>query len=128
MLILPIEKEIETEHKVLGRFTTRQVICGGGIIASVVVFYLMLKDLFWVLLCTMPFLAVFGMIGWYTKFGLHLEDLALKKLQARYYKNEMRRYRTRNYYFALFNAAYAKRHGMEAVKEKSGKQGKGKKG
>ena len=125
MLILPIEKEIETEHKVLGRFTARQVICGGAIIACVVVFYLMLKDLFWVLLCTMPFLFVFGMIGWYTKYGLHLEDLALKKLQVQYYRNEIRRYRTKNYYFALLNAAYAKQRNSNT--EKSGKQKKEKK-
>lgn len=116
MLILPIEKEIESEHKVLGRFTTRQVICGGCIITCVVVFYLMLKDLFWVLFCTMPFLFVFGMIGWYTKFGLHLEDLALKKLQLKYYKNETRRYRTKNYYFALLNAAYAKQRSTDTGK------------
>lgn len=126
MLILPIEKEIEAEHKVLGRFTTRQVVCGGGIIACVVVFYLLLKDLFWVLLCTMPFLFVFGMIGWYTKFGLHLEDLALKKLQVKYYKNEIRRYRTRNYYFALLNTAYAKQRNSDT--NKLGKRKKGKKG
>lgn len=125
MLILPIEKEIEAEHKVLGRFTTRQVVCGGGIITCVVVFYLMLKDLFWVLLCTMPFLFVFGMIGWYTKFGLHLEDLALKKLQVKYYKNEIRLYRTRNYYFALLNAAYAKQRNSDM--KNSGEQKKGKK-
>ncbi len=108
MLILPIEKEIESEHKVLGHFTTRQVLCGGGIIFCVVMFYLLLEDLFWVLLCTMPFLVIFGLLGWYTKFGLPLEDFALKKLQSYYYKNETRTYRTKNYYFFLFHQALEK--------------------
>ena len=118
MLILPIEKEIESEHKVLGRFTTRQVVCGGGIIFCVIMFYLLLEDLFWVLLCTMPFLVIFGLLGWYTKFGLPLEDFALKKLQSRYYKNEIRTYRTKNYYFLLLHKAQERQQKEVASKKK----------
>lgn len=119
MLILPIEKEIETEHKIIGRFNPRQAVCGGVIIASIILFYLSLGDLFLTIVCTMPFLAVFGVLGWYTKCGLNAEDVALKMLQEKYYKNQVRKYRTRNKYFALYNRAYAGKR----EQRKSGKRG-----
>ena len=108
MLIMPIEKEIESDHKIIGRFNPRQAVCGGIIVACVVVFYLMVNDLFWTLLCTMPFLAVFGVLGWYSKYGLDAEQLIFKKLKEKYYKNQQRNYRTRNRYFALLNREYAR--------------------
>ena len=113
VLILPIEKEIETEHRVLGKFTAREVMCGGGIIASVVIFYLILKDLFWVIICILPFLIIFGLIGWYKKNDLYMEDFAWKRLQVKYYKNDVRKYKTKNFYFGLFNRAYAKVQDVE---------------
>ena len=121
MLILPIEREIETDHRVLGKFTAREVVCGGGIIASVIIFYLMLGDLFWVILCTLPFLAVFGIAGWYKKNDLYVEDFMLKKLQSKYYKNDVRKYRTKNYYFGLFNKGYAKKR--SSAQQKPSKKG-----
>lgn len=109
MLIMPIEKEIESEHKIIGRFNPRQAVCGGCIVACVVAFYLLVNDLFWTILCTMPFLAVFGVLGWYTKYGMDAEYLAFKKLKEKYYKNQKRNYRTRNQYFALLNGIVQKK-------------------
>ena len=127
MLILPIEKEIETEHKIIGRFNPRQAVCGGAIIASIVLFYLSLGDLFLTIVCTMPFLAVFGVLGWYTKCGLNAEDVALKILQEKYYKNQVRKYRTRNKYFALYNRAYARKREQKKSRKRGVKNGRGSK-
>ena len=124
MLILPIEKEIESEHKIFGNLTARKTICGGVIAASVVVFYLLLENLVYTIICTLPFLIIFGFIGWYKKYDLYVEDFALKKLQSKYYKNDVRKYRTKNYYFGLFNTAYAKhRQAVSVKKQKKSKKG-----
>ncbi len=115
MLIIPIEKEIEADHRIMGRFNIRELVCLAGIIAAVLVFYFVIGDVFWTVLCSLPFVVIFGSIGWYTKNGLMMEDFLLKRIQVWFYKNDSRRYRTKNRYFALFRGA--------GIKEKS-RQGK----
>ena len=53
------------------------------------------------------------------------EDILLKKLQAKYFKNDVRRYRTKNSYFALYNEALAG-PGSAAAKGGNRKRGMGK--
>ena len=79
------------------------------------------------IVCTMPFLAVFGVLGWYTKCGLNAEDVALKILQEKYYKNQVRKYRTRNKYFALYNRAYARKREQKKSRKWGVKNGRGSK-
>lgn len=127
MLQKSIEKEIETDHKVLGRFNVRETICIGGIILTYLFFYISTDSLIWAIVCEFPLLIIFGIIGWYKKFGLNAEDVILKKLMVKIYKNTTRKYRTMNSYFMLFNNAYANKHKKEIVNtSKTRKGGKNK--
>lgn len=126
MLILPIEKEIETDHKIVANFNMRQVIALAIAVAAVVVFYYLIGNILWVVLCSLPFALVAAIFGWYSKNGLMVEDLALKMVQQKIYKNETRKYRTKNQFFAVFNKAYANKRAEEkrALEAQNPKKGK----
>ena len=123
MLILPVEKEIETEHKLIKKFTFRQAVCGGIIAATVFVPYIATKDLTTALVAGSPIIAACGLIGWYRKNNLYAEDYAMKWIQTKIYKNNSRRYRSANKYIPIYNAIYAKAK-KAAESEKKGKRGK----
>lgn len=127
MLILPIEKEIETDHKIIGNFNMRQVLALAISVVAVVFFYFVIGNLLWVIVCSLPFAFVSAVVGWYTKNGLMVEDLAGKMIQKKIYKNETRKYRTRNSFFAVFNTAYAKKRAAERKAAEAANPKKGKK-
>lgn len=125
MLILPIEKEIETDHKIVANFNMRQVIALSVAVLAVVAFYFLIGNLLWVILCALPFAFVAAIFGWYSKNGLMVEDLALKMIQLKIYKNDSRKYRTKNSFFEIFNKAYANKRAEEkrALEEQNPKKG-----
>ena len=106
MLTLPIEAEIETEHKVIRNLNKRQTICAGAVLVTTFGFYAFTKDVVNTLLLTAPFACFFAYLGWKVTNGLHAEELALMKAKNYFYKNSTRKYRTKNMYFALMNAGY----------------------
>ncbi|MCR5101723.1 MAG: PrgI family protein [Butyrivibrio sp.] len=107
MLNLPIESEIETEHKVIRDFNVRQVI--SILIAAVIVliFYLYVgRDVLFTMGFAFPVGAVAAFFAKPSDAGLPAEKIILKKLQIYFYKSEMRKYRTRNMYMPVINDAY----------------------
>lgn len=124
MLIARIEKEVEDDHKVALGCNMKQLICLVGIVAVCGVFYLASRSLAISFFCATPVAVGLAYFGWYTRNGMQPEDILLKKLQAKYFKNDVRRYRTKNSYFALYNEAL-ERQGS-AAEEVKGRKHKGK--
>ncbi len=106
MLNLPIEQEIEHEDYIIGKLTKRQLICLGVLVAVVGLTYMMTRNVVVSAIVAIPvaFLAVY--FGWKVENGLHGEDLLRRKLQQKYFNNNIRPYRTQNKYFRLFNKRY----------------------
>lgn len=110
MLTLPIEKEIKKERKVINiggySLTSRQA---GILLAVGITIFVM-----WLFDTPYLFLMLLGASGGYILYrfgtkkesGMYEEELLLKKLQQKYYNNEMRTYRTQNGYINLMNDAY----------------------
>lgn len=119
MLIARIEKEVEDDHKVALGCNLKQLICLVGIVAVCGVFYLASRSLALSFFCSAPVAVGLAYFGWYTRNGMQPEDILLKKLQAKYFKNDARRYRTKNSYFALYNEALTRQGGI-AGKGKAG--------
>ena len=123
MLIARIEKEVEDDHKVALGCNLKQLICLVGIVAVCGIFYLASRSLALSFFCAAPVAVGLAYFGWYTRNGMQPEDILLKKIQTGYFKNDVRRYRTKNNYFALYNEAlnrtagrkmeYRKRRGEE---------------
>lgn len=121
MLIARIEKEVEDDHKVALGCNLKQLICLVGIMAVCGVFYLASRSLALSFFCVTPVAIGLAYFGWYTRNGMQPEDILLKKLQTRYFRNDVRRYRTKNSYFALYNGALA-RQGSVVAKGKNRKR------
>ncbi len=122
MLIARIEKKVEDEHKVALGCNLKQLICLVGIVTVCGIFYLASRSLVLSFFCAAPVAVGLAYFGWYTRNGMQPEDILLKKLQTKYFKNDVRRYRTKNSYFALYNEVLA-RQGSVVVKGKKRKQG-----
>jgi len=122
MLIARIEKEVEDDHKVALGCNLKQLICLVGIVMVCGIFYLASRSLALFFFCPAPVAVGLAYFGSYTRHGMQPEDILLKKLQTKYFKNDVRRYRTKNSYFALYNEALA-RQGSAVVKGKNRKRG-----
>lgn len=117
MLILPIEKEIELDRKVILNLNMRQAVCGLGIIIDIFVFYSVAAgDQFLASILAAPLAILFGYLGWFSKNGLTPEEIAIRKWQSRYFKSNIRNYRTKNKYFKLMNEAM---HSIQKEKEQN---------
>ena len=128
MLNMPIEQEIEQEHKVFRDWNMRQVIAilAGGSIA--IAFYLYFRDWMLMVIFSLPFALV---LGYFTKKDDNdrpAEEVFMKKAEQKIYKNETRKYRTRNMYFPLMNSYYGKMRkkdaGLKVVQKELKKQEK----
>ncbi len=120
MLVVRIEKEVEDDHKVALGCSLKQLICLVGIVAVCGIFYLASHSLVLSFFCAAPVAVGLAYFGWYTRNGMQPEDILLKRLQTKYFKNDVRRYRTRNSYFALYNGAL-ERQGSAPAKGKKRK-------
>ncbi len=108
MLTLPIESEIEKEHKVIRDFNKRQTACAVVIGASVIIMYSYAGSVELGIALASPVIALAGAFGWYKKGTLNAEEVVLKRVKEYIYHNKTRKYRTKNLYFSLLNKGYAK--------------------
>lgn len=106
MLTLPIEAEIEQEHKVIRNLNKRQTICAGAIIGTALISYALTENVLYTLIVTSPIAAVLAYFGWKVTSGLKAEEIIWRKLQRCLYRNGTRKYRTKNSYFDLLNTGY----------------------
>ena len=106
MLNLPIESEIEAEHKVFKDFNLRQTICIGITGVAAVIMYLIFHN--WVLMVafTAPFALILLFFAKPGENGERAEDILRKAAERHYYRNQTRSYRTKNRYVALMNREY----------------------
>ena len=106
MLTLPIETEIETEHKVIHNLNMRQTILFGSVGVIAVASYAITRDLIIAAAISLPFALAAAYFSRKTSYGLDPEELILMKIKRFLYKNGSRKYRTKNRYFGLMNQAY----------------------
>ncbi len=106
MLNLPIESEIEVEHKVIRNFNMRQTVCLGISGAIAVIMYLIFHN--WILMVafTAPFALILMYFAKPGDNGEKAEDQLMKLAERHYYRNQVRIYRTENRYIPLMNRAY----------------------
>ena len=103
---LPIESEIEVEHKVFRDFNLRQTIClvVSGVIA--VIMYLIFRNWLLMVAFTAPFALLLIYLAKPGENGEKAEEVLMKFAERHYYSNQTRSYRTRNRYVPLMNEAY----------------------
>ena len=120
MLSVDIEKEIQQKNKVLLGLTMRQIVCVIFAVICPIVMALVLSTE----LSLYPSLVV-GTVcfafGWYQKDGLTAEKYLLKILKEKFYKNDKRKYRTKNRYVALMNNEYRRRERIDRANKKIAK-------
>ena len=106
MLNLPIESEIEVEHKVFRDFNLRQTIClvVSGVIA--VIMYLIFRNWLLMVAFTAPFALLLIYLAKPGENGEKAEEVLMKFAERHYYNNQTRSYRTRNRYVPLVTEAY----------------------
>ena len=112
MLTIPIEKEIKHENKIINIGTlslnARQTICGVIGLVIAIVMYLLLRNWVLMVLFTLPFAAVLLFIAKPNDNGKKAEEVLLEKAEAHFYKNQSRKYRTKNQHVTLLNRAYGR--------------------
>jgi hypothetical protein len=122
MLILPIEKEIEGDHKIFKGFNFRQVIALLVILVCSFVFWRMTDDVFATILLDAIPCSLAIVFGWYNKYGLRAEDALIKQVTDKKYKNTQRRYRTKNQYFGMYSSVYQEEKNKKAADAKAKEQ------
>ncbi len=108
MISVDIEKEIQQKNKIFLGLDIRQLCCVLFAAACAIVMALLLSPS----VSIYPSLAVGALcwfFGWYSKDGLTAEKYIFKVLKEKFYKNDKRKYRTKNKYIALMNKEY-RRH------------------
>lgn len=121
MLLFTIEKEIAHDNKVFGNFTIRQAIFTVISAVAILLFYMITNDIVFGMICASPVAALCIYLGFYNIGGLSPEEIALKKIESKFFKNEIRKYRTKNQYFQLMNRAYAKGKKVQSTTKPKGK-------
>ena len=106
MLNLPIESEIEVEHKVFKDFNLRQTVCLAISAGIAVVMYLIFRNWLLMVAFTAPFALALIYLAKPGENGEKAEEVLMKLAERHYYRNQARGYRTRNLYVPLLNQAY----------------------
>ena len=119
MLILPIEREIEGDHKIFKNFNLRQVLALILIIGLSFIFWTMTDDVFATILLDAVPCTVAIIFAWYKKYGLRAEDALIKQVVDKKYKNNQRRYRTKNRYFQMYSTVYQEEKTKAAASQKA---------
>ena len=121
MLSVDIEKEIQQKNKVFLGLTMRQSICIVFAVVCAVLIYMALPSAYSIY----PSFAIGGiyfMFGWYHKDGLTAEKYIFKLLREKFYKNNKRKYRTKNRYITLMNNEYRRHEGIDRGNKRIAKQ------
>lgn len=123
MISREIEKEIDQENKVFLGCTLRQVIC---ILIAVALAFIMFLIMNWKFELAMYPVAVIGIIagafGWYKPNEEHFEVFLLKKIRAKLYHGNFRKYRAKNQYITMMNAEYNRRRNLDLNNKKVAKE------
>ena len=106
MLNLPIESEIEVEHKVFKDFNLRQTICLCISAGIAVIMYLIFRNWLLMVVFTAPFALALIYLAKPGENGEKAEEVLMKLAERHYYRNQARGCKTRNLYAPLFNRAY----------------------
>jgi len=106
MLNLPIESEIEVEHKVFKDFNLRQTVCLGISAGIAIIMYLIFKNWLLMVAFTAPFALVLIYLAKPGENGEKAEEVLMKLAERHYYKNQARGCKTRNLYAPIMNQAY----------------------
>ena len=114
MLNLPIESEIEVEHKVFKDFNLRQTVCLCISAGIAVIMYLIFRNWLLMVAFTVPFALVLIYFAKPGDNGEKAEEVLMKLAERHYYRNQARGCKTRNLYVPLMNSAYRrlKEHDM----------------
>lgn len=108
MASFEIESEIRQENRIFGPFTTRQVIVFGIAAVLGALFYLFVRP---PIDAMIPVCFILGGLAWYLGFhkknGVYAEFYLRKKIKTYIFGNISRKYRTKNRYITMLNAAYA---------------------
>lgn len=108
MISVDIEKEIKKENKIIGSLNLRQTVCVlVGFVLAVLLYILTELPID---ILAIPYIiigAIVAYIGWPHKNNLTAEQIVGKKITRMIYKNETRKYRTKNKYVVLLNKAYS---------------------
>ncbi len=114
MIEADIPKEINQENKIFLNLTFRQLICvavGAGAAFVVGVVFKLPID---VAVIPMGLIGLAAMVfGWVKKDGLPLEAILMKKIQAAFYHNNVRPYKTKNLYVTLLNREWDRRKAID---------------
>ena len=120
MISVDIEKEIQQKNKVFLGMGMRQVLCVCFAVVCAIAFALLLSPS----LSVYPSLVI-GVIcfafGWYSKDGLTAEKYIFKVIKEKFYKNNKRKYRTKNKYIALMNKEYRRHENIDKADKKIAK-------
>ena len=120
MISVDIEKEIQQKNKIFLGMDIRQLCCVIFAVVCAIAMALLLSPG----LSVYPSLVV-GIIcwffGWYSKDGLTAEKYIFKVLKEKFYKNNKRKYRTKNKYIALMNKEYRRHERIDRADKKTAK-------
>lgn len=120
MISVDIEKEIQQKNKIFLGLTLRQALCIVFAIACAILMALLLSPS----ISIYPSLVVGAIcfaFGWYQKDGLTAEKYVFKVLKEKFYKNDKRKYRTKNKYIALMNKEYRRHERIDKSNKKIAK-------
>ncbi len=88
MLNLPIESEIEVEHKVFKDFNLRQTVCLAISAVIAVVMYLIFRNWLLMVAFTAPFALALIYLAKPGENGEKAEEVLMKLAERHYYKNQ----------------------------------------
>ena len=112
MLNIPIEKEIRHESTVLNigmlSLNARQTVLGIIGLVIAIAAYLIFRNWILMVVFTLPFAAILLFLAKPDVNGKKAEEALMEKAELMVYKNDKRKYRTKNQYAALMNGAYRK--------------------
>ncbi len=107
MITVSVEKEVKQENKVIKSFTVRQVLFITAALTAAGLFYFIARPS---VSTAMGFGSCMGLLAWYFGFhkknGLPVEYFLWKRIKTAILMNYQRKYRTRNMYITMLNAAY----------------------
>lgn len=122
MISVDIEKEVQQENKLFMGLSTRKCICVLAALVFAVLFALIFQWDFSI--SVFPSLVVGALafaFGWIKKDGLTFEQFAFKYLKTYLYKNDKRKYRTKNKYIQMFNKEYRRHEQIDMQDKKTAK-------
>lgn len=119
MISREIEKEIQQENKVILNFTMRKVVClSVALVFSVLISVVLAWDFTIAIYPCLVIGSVCFAFGWMKQDGIPMERILMRKLQVHLYKNNVRIYKTKNWYVVMMNREYDRRRLVDSKDKK----------